>query len=134
MSTLDVKTLVAVAAGGAIGAVTAIAASRYLAASSSRDTRSGISHPGSLKSLLRRWLPNASNHSLPPPVGTAQPTNRGETDASGGAAEPSVARFEEDEILQEQFTRNVQFFGAEGQSKVARSFVVIIGLGVRLRT
>lgn len=36
----------------------------------------------------------------------------------------------EDEILTEQFTRNVQFFGKEGQLKVAKSFVVVIGLGV----
>ena len=42
-----------------------------------------------------------------------------------------VADFEVDEILEEQFTPNVQFFGVEGQSKVARSFVVVIGLGVR---
>lgn len=36
----------------------------------------------------------------------------------------------EDEILTEQFTRNVQFFGKEGQLQVARAFVVVIGLGV----
>ena len=37
----------------------------------------------------------------------------------------------EDEILTEQFTRNVQFFGKQGQLKVAKAFVVVIGLGVR---
>lgn len=36
----------------------------------------------------------------------------------------------EDEILTEQFTRNVQFFGKQGQLKVAKAFVVVIGLGV----
>ncbi|DBB11804.1 TPA: hypothetical protein ACH3X3_005959 [Trebouxia sp. C0006] len=37
--------------------------------------------------------------------------------------------FHEDEILAEQFTRNVQFFGQQGQIKVANAFVVVIGLG-----
>lgn len=131
MSTFDAKTLVAIAAGGAIGAVTAIAASRYLAAS----TSSGRPESGALQCLLRWWLPDALDHSLPPPVGSVQSATgagRGGAEASGSTAGPSVAHFEEDEILQEQFTRNVQFFGAEGQSKVAGSFVVIIGLGVQL--
>lgn len=35
----------------------------------------------------------------------------------------------EDEVLAEQFTRNTQFFGREGQARVAGSFVVVIGLG-----
>jgi len=34
-----------------------------------------------------------------------------------------------DEILREQFTRNVQFFGEEGQEKVRDAFVVVVGLG-----
>lgn len=37
--------------------------------------------------------------------------------------------FHEDEILAEQFTRNVQFFGQQGQIKIANAFVVVIGLG-----
>lgn len=44
----------------------------------------------------------------------------------------SVHRFEDDEILSEQLTRNVQFFGLENQKKIANSFVVVVGLGVRL--
>ena len=36
----------------------------------------------------------------------------------------------EDEILAEHFTRNVQFFGREGQQRIMGSFVVVIGLGV----
>ena len=36
----------------------------------------------------------------------------------------------EDEILAEQFTRNVQFFGQEGQRAIHRAFVVVVGLGV----
>lgn len=39
-------------------------------------------------------------------------------------------KFLQDEVLAEQFTRNVQFFGKEGQLKVAKAFVVVIGLGV----
>lgn len=42
---------------------------------------------------------------------------------------PSVAKFEDDDILREQLTRNVQFFGLEGQKQVSRAFVVVIGLG-----
>jgi hypothetical protein len=38
--------------------------------------------------------------------------------------------FDRDEVLAEQLTRNVQFFGLEQQRAVARAFVVIIGLGV----
>lgn len=38
---------------------------------------------------------------------------------------------EEDEVLAEHFTRNTQFFGRDGQRRVAGSFVVVIGLGVR---
>ncbi|KAF3331599.1 hypothetical protein FCM35_KLT03005 [Carex littledalei] len=34
-----------------------------------------------------------------------------------------------DEIVSEQLTRNIQFFGLESQRKVTQSFVVIIGLG-----
>jgi len=42
----------------------------------------------------------------------------------------SVAGFDQDDILSEQLTRNVQFFGLEVQKKIARSFVVVVGLGV----
>lgn len=41
-----------------------------------------------------------------------------------------LGNFPEDEILAEQFTRNVQFFGQESQIKIANAFVVVIGLGV----
>lgn len=34
-----------------------------------------------------------------------------------------------DEIVSEQLTRNVQFYGLEGQQKVSASYVVVIGLG-----
>ena len=38
----------------------------------------------------------------------------------------------EDDILAEHFTRNVQFFGREGQQQIMRSFVVVVGLGVMI--
>lgn len=36
----------------------------------------------------------------------------------------------DDEILSEQFTRNVQFFGSHGQQQIHSAFVVVVGLGV----
>lgn len=39
---------------------------------------------------------------------------------------------EQDDIISEQLTRNIQFFGIEGQKKITDSFVVVVGLGVRL--
>ena len=50
--------------------------------------------------------------------------------AVGAAPPPLVARFAEDEVLSEQLARNVQFFGAEAQQRVAGAFVVVVGLGV----
>ena len=134
MATLD-KTLVAVAAGVAIGAVTALAATHYFLAS----TATSITYRqtfmfGAINCVFRRWQRNASDQLPPPPFGSLQPHSRssaGNAVASNNADPPTMARFEEDEILQEQFTRNVQFFGQGGQSKVAGSFVVVIGLGVR---
>ena len=35
----------------------------------------------------------------------------------------------DDEIVREHFTRNIQFFGEKGQQRVARAFIVVIGLG-----
>ena len=35
-----------------------------------------------------------------------------------------------DDILGEQFTRNVQFFGEASQRQIANAFVIVIGLGV----
>uniref|UniRef100_A0A453R9Q1 THIF-type NAD/FAD binding fold domain-containing protein n=2 Tax=Aegilops tauschii TaxID=37682 RepID=A0A453R9Q1_AEGTS len=34
-----------------------------------------------------------------------------------------------DEVVAEQLTRNIQFFGVESQKKVTESFVVVVGLG-----
>ena len=35
-----------------------------------------------------------------------------------------------DEVLKEQLTRNIQFFGEKVQLDLANSFVVVVGLGV----
>lgn len=45
-----------------------------------------------------------------------------------------LSDFVNDEVLSEQFTRNVQFFGQGGQLKVANAFVVVVGLGVSMQT
>lgn len=42
-------------------------------------------------------------------------------------------RLLDDEVLREQLTRNIQFFGENVQVKLADSFVVVVGLGVRSR-
>lgn len=34
-----------------------------------------------------------------------------------------------DEILEEHFTRNIQFFGEKDQQRVASAFVIVVGLG-----
>ncbi|XP_077236005.1 NAD(P)-binding Rossmann-fold superfamily protein [Tasmannia lanceolata] len=47
-----------------------------------------------------------------------------------GVANGSIIRdLLKDEIVSEQLTRNIQFFGMECQQKVTESFVVVIGLG-----
>ncbi|EFN56689.1 hypothetical protein CHLNCDRAFT_21979 [Chlorella variabilis] len=40
-----------------------------------------------------------------------------------------MAEFEQDEVLEEQLTRNVQFFGLPAQKRIGGSFVVVVGLG-----
>lgn len=46
------------------------------------------------------------------------------------AAPVDMSHFDEDEILEEQLTRNVQFFGLEAQRRIGGAFVVVVGLGV----
>ena len=52
------------------------------------------------------------------------------------AAEPPLGLQEalKDDILTEHFTRNIQFFGKEGQQAIFDSTVAVVGLGVRSRT
>ena len=52
-------------------------------------------------------------------------------EAQGVAGLTIAADALQDDILREQFTRNIQFFGEGPQTQVFRSFVVIVGLGVR---
>jgi tRNA A37 threonylcarbamoyladenosine dehydratase len=49
--------------------------------------------------------------------------------APGGEDEGEGEALMRDEILAEQFTRNVQFFGRDAQARIAGSFVVVVGLG-----
>jgi hypothetical protein len=42
----------------------------------------------------------------------------------------SMSQALDDDVLREQFTRNVQFFGCAGQEVVLNAFVVVVGLGV----
>jgi len=48
------------------------------------------------------------------------------------AASRGPLDFEHDEVVAEQLTRNVQFFGTEGQKKISEAFVVVVGLGVSM--
>ena len=51
--------------------------------------------------------------------------------ANGSATCSSVlANFDQDEILEEQLTRNLQFFGLDAQRRIGGAFVVVVGLGV----
>lgn len=59
-----------------------------------------------------------------------QPPQQHKSQASGPAHHASLQEFEQDEVLAEQLTRNVQFFGLEQQKQITNSFVVVIGLGV----
>ena len=52
---------------------------------------------------------------------------------AAGAAAATLADFDVDEVLSEQLTRNVQFFGLDAQKRISRAFVVVVGLGVSAR-
>ncbi len=122
MSTPELRHLLAAAAGGAIGLGFCVLASRYVRS---------LSHEAA--PLPRETFPRVPHRSDP----TADLTGRlpaGLPAASGAAPPHSVAEYEGDEVLEEQFTRNVQFFGSEGQRKAARALVVVVGLGVRNAT
>lgn len=73
----------------------------------------------------------------PDSAAVAQQLASGGGDALPGAAAAAplhgpvdMGCFEQDEILEEQLTRNVQFFGLEAQKRIGGSFVVVVGLGV----
>lgn len=57
-------------------------------------------------------------------------TGRGQVAESVFFGPSKLAELEDDEILSEALTRNVQFFGLPGQKAIGASFVVVVGLGV----
>lgn len=117
---MDSKTLAAVACGATLGA----AGYALFAASRSGARISNIDAPSSSlnNDSCSQHATSAGAAPQASAVTAAQPPSQ-----PGPTA--SVSNFEKDEILAEQFTRNVQFFGQAGQSAVAQSFVVVIGLG-----
>ena len=119
MSTPELRHLLAAAAGAAIGLGFCVLASRYLR-SHSVDTPP-----------VPHQTPPPAPHLPDPTAGLAGRLPAGHQAAAGDGAPHSVAEYEGDEVLEEQFTRNVQFFGSEGQRKAARALVVVVGLGVR---
>jgi hypothetical protein len=60
----------------------------------------------------------------------AAPLGCASSSGAGGAGAYDMSRFDEDEILEEQLTRNVQFFGLDSQRRIGGAFVVVVGLGV----
>lgn len=70
--------------------------------------------------LLPSQLGTKSEREEAPPV----PAVKGDQVELCGSA------LEQDEIIAEQLTRNIQFFGLDGQKKITESFVVVVGLGV----
>lgn len=84
---------------------------------------------GALQYWYRReW--NATGRQYGPVPETAQPSTADQVRDS----DCGLSDFLSDEVLSEQFTRNVQFFGQDGQLKIANAFVVVIGLGVNIRS
>lgn len=69
-------------------------------------------------------LASGGGGALPGAAAAAAAAHQGPVDMSS---------FEQDDILEEQLTRNVQFFGLEAQKRIGGSFVVVVGLGVRCR-
>lgn len=95
-------------AGGAVGAAIALGVQQYW--------------------YRREW--NASRRQYSALTETEQqPPLSPVQDSSCGLSD-----FVSDEVLSEQFTRNVQFFGRDGQLKIANAFVVVVGLGVSVHT
>jgi hypothetical protein len=76
--------------------------------STSTSTSKQIGQPGHGRTSNRAEPPNQQQHH----------------------AAASLEQFDRDEVLAEQLTRNVQFFGVERQRAITHAFVVVIGLGV----
>ncbi|CAI6004886.1 unnamed protein product [Closterium sp. NIES-65] len=81
-------------------------------------------------------VPAATGMSRPPEsqhgaTSSQEPSGGGETRGSGGLDGQDLASLAaaDDDIIVEQFTRNIQMFGLPGQLAVHRAFVVVVGLG-----
>jgi hypothetical protein len=120
---MDGRSAALVLGGAALGAAAALAwaSTRPAAAPAAAAPDASSLQPAPVAAAAASAAPLGQQ---PPPAAAAASTS---APASAGAS--AVARFAEDEILAEQFTRNVQFFGAEGQAAVAAAFVVVVGLG-----
>jgi len=107
---MDGRTLAAFAAGGAVG--TCLAALIYSRSNQQNERTIG---GGAVSSPQK---PAAGDWANGEPVRQRSPV-----------VSPPAAPGADDEIIAEQFTRNVQFFGGEAQQRVAGSFVIVVGLG-----
>lgn len=103
----SMKDTAAFVAGGAVGAAVAVGALQYW--------------------YRREWNADRRQYSE-----TSEKEQRPTSRAVQGSS-CKLSDFTSDEVLSEQFTRNVQFFGQNGQLNIANAFVVVIGLGVSLQ-
>ena len=76
------------------------------------------------------FIPNSENHVAEVQL-EALPFNITATPTAPAPNNEKMVNFEKDDVLAEHLTRNVQFFGLDGQKKIANAFVVVVGLGVR---
>lgn len=106
-------------AAGALAGVTAAAASYYLYCCCSS---SGSSSNSNTKASSLKHQPSLVHHQ--------QQHGQQPSPAHNHQHHASLQHFEQDEVLAEQLTRNVQFFGLAKQKCITNSFVVVIGLGV----
>lgn len=60
---------------------------------------------------------------------TTKPSTSGNGNGISASPSPCPLFDEKDVVVREQLTRNRQFFGARGQSQLATSLVVVVGLG-----